>query len=36
VALEGFNNSNTKWTPGVKGDKKVKVRMRMPFTFRLG
>jgi TonB family protein len=35
-ALEGFRKTKTQWTPAIKNGQKVKTRISIPFTFRLG
>jgi len=35
-ALEGLRKTKTQWTPAIKDGQKVKTRILIPFTFRLG
>lgn len=35
AAIAALQKTKLKWTPGTKGGKKVKVKMILPFTFRL-
>ncbi len=36
AALEAFKKTKLKWKPGIKDGQNVKVRMVMPFVFKLG
>lgn len=36
ATVEALKKADIKWTPGTKDGEKVKVRMFLPFTFKLG